>query len=51
VLSRAFAAYAVPGLPQTNMLTERLCVDKACAAVRLGARAQGAKRGRILARL
>jgi hypothetical protein len=27
-LSRAFAAKAVLGLPQTNMLIERLCVDK-----------------------
>ena len=51
-LSRAFAAYAVLDLPQTNILIERLCVDKKLAtAVRLGARERGAKRDYILARL
>src|SRR5450830_945821 len=46
-LSRAFAAKAVLGLPQTNMLIERLCVD-GCA---VGVRERGTKRGYILARL
>jgi hypothetical protein len=35
-LSCAFAAYAVLCLSQTNMLIERLCVDKLATAVRAG---------------
>src|SRR5450830_1777878 len=45
-LSRAFAAYAVLGLPQTNMLIERLCVDKLATAVRIPKSGRPAEKSR-----